>query len=71
MKNTKLCPKCNGKDLLRIEGKAEAFGVGNNIPVGATIFTYVKVARYVCCGCGYSEEWINEEDIPKLEKQYR
>ena len=27
MKNTKVCPKCNGADIIRIEGKAGAYGV--------------------------------------------
>ena len=31
MKNTNCCPKCNGTDIIRIEGKAGAYGVGNNI----------------------------------------
>ena len=71
MKNTKICPKCQSRNIMRIDGNAGAYGVGNNIPVGLTVFSYVKVARYVCCDCGYSEEWIDLEDIPKLEKKYK
>lgn len=71
MKNSKICPKCNSCNILRIEGRADAYGAGNNIPVGMTIFTYVKVDRYLCCECGYSEEWINKKDIPKLVKKYK
>lgn len=70
MKNSGVCPKCRGEDILRIEGNAGAYGSGNNIPVGATIFSYVKVHRYLCCDCGYSEEWIDKRDIPKLKKKY-
>ena len=70
MKNTNICPKCAGNDILHIEGRADAYGVGNNIPVGITIYSYVKVDRYLCCGCGYSEEWVNTKDIPKLRKKY-
>jgi len=25
----------------------------------------------VCCDCGYSEEWIEKEDIPTLKKKYQ
>lgn len=71
MKNTNTCPKCGSRDIIRVEGRAGAYGVGNNIPVGLTVFSYVKVPRYVCCKCGYSEEWIDLEDIPKLEKKYK
>ena len=71
MKNMKTCPKCNSKDILRIPGKAGAYGSGNNISVGSTIFSAIKITRYLCCECGYSEEWIdNKEDIEKLRNKY-
>ena len=32
--------------------------------VGMTVLSAVKVSRYLCWKCGYSEEWIdNKEDI--------
>ncbi|WP_132249065.1 hypothetical protein [Natranaerovirga pectinivora] len=71
MKNLKVCPKCNGIDIIRIPGKAGAYGTGNNIMTGSTIFSAVKVTRYLCCDCGYTEEWIdNKEDINKLRKSF-
>ncbi|WP_278281159.1 hypothetical protein [Clostridium sp. BSD9I1] len=34
---------------------------------GMTIFSAVKVTRYLCCDCGYSEEWIDDKkDIEKI-----
>ncbi len=68
MKNTKICPKCNGSDILIVDGYAGAYGSGNNIMTGATIFSAVKVNRYVCCSCGYTEEWINKEDSEKVKR---
>lgn len=70
MKRTNICPKCSSSEILRIEGQVKAYGAGNNIPVGFTIFSYVKVPRYLCCRCGYSEEWIDEADIPKLKEYF-
>lgn len=69
MKVKRICPKCNGTDILRVEGKAGAYGSGNNIFTGMTIFSAVLVHRYVC-RCGYSEEWIDQEDIQKRKKRY-
>ncbi|MBQ6906580.1 MAG: hypothetical protein IJN75_06130 [Clostridia bacterium] len=66
MKNTKICPKCRSNDIVRIDGYAGAYGVGNNIMVGNTIFSAVNVNRYICCSCGYSEEWIDKQDIEKV-----
>ncbi|GAA0765337.1 hypothetical protein GCM10008908_01710 [Clostridium subterminale] len=71
MKTGKGCPKCNGANIIRIEGSVKGYGTGNNIPIGATIFSYVKVPRYVCCDCGYSEEWIDLKDIPRLKKKFK
>ncbi len=70
MKNSHTCPKCGGTDILLIPGTSGAYGVGNNIPTGKTIFSYTLVNRYLCCSCGYSEEWIDKEDIAKLKKKY-
>jgi len=70
MKNAGRCPKCGSTNILRVEGKAGAYGSGNNIITGFTIFSAVLVHRYVCCECGYSEEWIDRTDIPKLQNYY-
>ncbi len=67
MKNARNCPKCGGTDIIRIDGDAKAYGAGNNIMVGLTIFSAVKVNRYVCCDCGFTEEWIDKKDIEKLK----
>lgn len=70
MKNSKGCPKCQSTDIIKIPGKAGAYGSGNNIMTGMSIFSAVLVDRYVCSQCGFSEEWINTEDIKKLKKYY-
>ena len=70
MKMKKICPKCGSTDIVVVPGKAGAYGVGNNIQVGLTNFSAVLVDRYVCCSCGYSEEWIEKEDIPALKKKF-
>ena len=71
MKRTNTCPKCGGTDILRIEGTSKGYGAGNNIQVGMTIFSAVLVHRYLCCDCGYSEEWIDKEDIQKLKDKFQ
>lgn len=72
MKNTKTCSKCNSRNILRIPGKFGAFGSGNNITWGISGFNGVKVTRYLCSECGYSEEWIdNKKDIENLQKKFK
>ena len=63
MKNTKMCPKCQSTNIIRIDGYSGAYGTGNNVMTGSTIFSAVNVNRYICCSCGFTEEWIDKEDI--------
>ncbi len=71
MKINKKCPKCQSEDILFIPGNIGTFGTGNNIPIGISTLSSVLVERYVCCECGFSEEWIDVSDVKKLEKKYR
>lgn len=70
MKNTCKCRKCGGTHILEVPGSSGAYGAGNNIQVGWTTMSAVLVNRYVCCSCGYIEEWIDPDDIPALEKKF-
>ena len=67
MKITKTCPKCHSDDIVRIDGYTGPYGSGNNIMTGITVFSGVDVNRYICCSCGYTEEWIDNEDIKKIK----
>ncbi len=70
MKKSNTCPKCGSKDILMIPGSTGAHGMGNNIQVGWTTLSAILVHRYLCCGCGYSEEWIDEKDFGKLKETF-
>jgi len=63
---SRICPKCGCNDIVVVDGSAGAYGSGNNIMVGATIFSAVKVDRYICVNCGFTEEWISQEGLKKL-----
>ena len=66
MKLTRVCPKCGASDIVRIDGYTGPYGTGNNVMTGKTIFSGVNVNRYVCLRCGYTEEWIDREDLEKV-----
>ncbi len=52
-----------------IPGQAGANGAGNNILLGNWIWNHVKVTRYLCGACGFTEEWIDaKEDIEKIRR---
>ena len=71
MKNTNKCPKCQSTDIVRFDGYTGAYGTGNNVMTGKTVFSTVNVNRYICCQCGYTEEWIDKEDIEKITSSKR
>lgn len=42
--------------------------IGNNwIKVG---LGSIAVGRWVCCSCGYSEEWIETDKLEKVKKYW-
>lgn len=68
MKMTNQCPKCSGTNIVRIDGYTGAYGAGNNVMVGMTIISAVNVNRYICCDCGFTEEWIDKSDLETVKK---
>ena len=56
---------------IMVKGYAGGYGTGNNIMVGMTIFSAVPVNRYVCGYCGFTEEWIDREDIERVRNSWR
>jgi len=71
MKQSKICPKCSSSEIIRIPGELGAYGSGNVIPMGMTIFSSIKVTRYLCGNCGFSEDWIdNPQDLKKIKDKF-
>ena len=52
MRNSKKCPKCKASNVIHIPGDVRAYGAGNNITAGWSMFHAVKVACYVCGPAG-------------------
>ena len=66
MKDTKRCPKCDSDDVLRLQGERQGYGAGNNIRIG--LFGVVLPTKYLCCACGYIEEWVDDKsDIQRIK----
>ena len=71
MKVSKKCPKCGGSNIHISEGGAGAHGSGNIINIGNFAWQAVPVDRYICCDCGYVEEWLRPEHLEKIEYSKR
>ena len=71
MKHSGTCPKCDSKDVVLIPGKHKSHSGGNTISMGVSAWFDVRVSRYLCMKCGYSEEWVdNYSDRQRLKKKY-
>ena len=63
MKNKKICPKCNSTDIIRVPAN-----LCNKIQAKWSRLSMVVLHRYVCCNCGFSEEWIDTNEIQLLKE---
>ena len=71
MKNTARCPKCGSHNLVRVPDDAHRY-LGNSISITTVVWVKrVPVARYVCCDCGYVEDWVEtQKDLETLRREY-
>ena len=59
MKNSGRCPKCGSMDIVRVPDNLRRYTSGNNIyTTSMTLIGKIPVIRYVCCRCGYVENWV-------------
>ena len=64
------CPKCRSKDVVRLPGEIQppAMFSGAKPP---SSFKTVRITRYCCATCGYTEEWVDDpNDLQELLKKY-
>ena len=62
MKNTNCCPKCGSRNVVRVPDNPNRHASGNNIYTSAfTLLKKIPVIRYVCCDCGYVENWVETQ----------
>lgn len=71
MNKTGICPKCGSGEILRFDGDIRDYGAGTYILTGKTRLSAVMLNQYVCSTCGYTEQWVDMEDIPKLTASKR
>ena len=71
MKNSGICHKCESRKIIRIPSATFGNHGTNTVPVGWLKASQARVTRYLCCHCGYSEEWIGQaKDIKRIEDSY-
>ena len=61
---TKKCPKCQSANIVKIEGVIGR--PGEQIQTGFFTTSAVPLNRYICCNCGFIEEWVDRENLEKI-----
>ena len=71
MKNTARCPKCGSHNLVRVPDDAHRY-LSNSISITKVVWVKrVPVARYVCCDCGYVENWVEKRhELDEIKKVF-
>ena len=69
MKNTLTCPKCGCKRIIRVPDGAHRYLANSICMTKALTVERVPVARYVCAGCGYVENYVESRaGLSRLEE---
>lgn len=72
MKNSWKCPKCCSTNIVRIPDNPNRYASGNNnYTTTVTLIGKIPVIRYVCCDCGYVENWVEgKTELRKLKNTF-
>ena len=72
MKQTLCCPKCGSRKIVRVPDHPGRHASGNNIDTTTwTLLGKIPVIRYVCCNCGYVENWVeNRHELDEIKKTF-
>lgn len=63
----RICSRCNSEQFVKIDNTSGQHF--SRIKTGA--LTVAEVSRYVCCSCGFTEEWIeNDDDLKRIKEKY-
>ncbi|MCI8597686.1 MAG: hypothetical protein HFJ10_04490 [Lachnospiraceae bacterium] len=72
MKNERKCPKCASQNVVRVPDNCYRHASGNNIyTTTVTLIGKIPVIRYVCCDCGYVENWVeHKNELEKIKRTF-
>lgn len=72
MKNSGVCPKCGAARVVRVPDQPLRHASGNNIyTTTMTLAGKIPVIRYVCCACGYVENWVERAgELAEIERHF-
>ena len=69
MKETGVCPKCGGADIVWVPGGVRCT-MDNTQNFVIRGFQSAPVDRYICCACGFSEEWLRKSNLDDIKERW-
>lgn len=71
MKNAHCCPKCGSRNIARVPDDAHRY-LANSICITKLVTVErIPVARYVCCSCGYAENWVEtQRELDEIKRTF-
>ena len=68
MKYKKKCPKCGSQDIVMFLDDGCPDNAHKGIMTGMTLFSNVSMERYICCNCGFTEQWVDPRSSQILKE---
>lgn len=68
MKNTNVCPKCGCNEIKEMKGSKTNNGYGGVIVSG---LKRAHTSVFICCNCGFIEEWVSSEKDLEIIKEMK
>ncbi len=71
MKNSGVCPKCGSHTVACVPDDAHRYLANSICMTKVVTVERIPVTRYVCCDCGYVENWVESQaGRDKIKKYY-
>ena len=68
MKYKKQCPKCGSREIFVMDQDRSGGGQHQGTTDSTTYYSNVSVQQYICCKCGYSEDWVDRFSIEGVSR---
>lgn len=66
MKTSGTCPKCKSIEVVNVDNRMDR---SNHIHTG--VLSTIEVQKYICCDCGYVEDWVeNIYDLKEIKRKF-
>ena len=68
-----ICPKCKSKNVVEVIERGvypDGSYYTKVIKSGGFIPKLAVPDRYICCDCGYTEEFFRQEDLREIKEKY-